>query len=326
YNLVNDNNVSIKLLFIQNLVASMRAIAPLIIFLLLVFFLIFRQKLPRPDEIILGVFFSIVGMFVFLIGIELGLSKLGNQVGSKLPCSFIEIKLLDEKRVIPNFDKGSVNIAVKNDGSKEEFFFAKFNDKITTIPYNASGYDEKNGNYSYVPTKGPLFGKEGSVIGFLLVIIFAFIMGYGATLAEPALNALGVTVEDLTVGTFKKTFLMQAVALGVGFGMAAGVIKIIFGVPLVWLLIPPYLICLVLTKISTEEFVNIAWDSAGVTTGPITVPLVLALGLGLGTQVNVVEGFGILAMASVYPILTVLSVGLYMNRRQKSLYSPSEEK
>ena len=116
---------------------------------------------------------------------------------------------------------------------------------------------------------------------------------------------------------------MQAVATGVGLGMLLGVIKIIWNVPLVYLLIPPYLLLLIITKISTEEFVNIAWDSAGVTTGPVTVPLVLAIGLGIGKQVNVVEGFGILSMASVCPILAVLTVGLYVNKKRKAIRQES---
>jgi len=148
-------------------------------------------------------------------------------------------------------------------------------------------------------------------------------MGYGATLAEPALNALGLKVEEITVGTFKKSLLIQAVASGVGLGMLLGVVKIIWNVPLVYLLIPPYLLLLIITKVSTEEYVNIAWDSAGVTTGPITVPLVLAIGLGIGNQVNVVEGFGILSLASVYPILAVLTVGLYVNKKRKSMRQES---
>jgi hypothetical protein len=150
------------------------------------------------------------------------------------------------------------------------------------------------------------------------VLLFAFVMGYGATLAEPALNALGLTVEELTVGTFRKSLLMQAVAVGVGIGMLFGVARIIWEIPLVWLLAPPYLLLLYLTHCASEEFVNIGWDSAGVTTGPITVPLVLAMGLGIGGQVGVVEGFGILAMASVYPILTVLAVSLWVTRRRRS--------
>ena len=142
-------------------------------------------------------------------------------------------------------------------------------------------------------------------------------MGYSATLAEPALNALGTTVEELTVGTFRKTLLMQAVAIGVGVGIALGVAKIIYDWPLIWILVPPYVVLMVLTVISSEDFVNIGWDSAGVTTGPVTVPLVLAMGLGISAQVGSVEGFGILALASVCPILAVLLVGLHVTRRRR---------
>jgi hypothetical protein len=137
-------------------------------------------------------------------------------------------------------------------------------------------------------------------------------------LAEPALNALAITVEDITVGTFKKSLLMQAVAMGVGTGISLGVAKIVWEIPLMWLLVPPYALLLLVTAMSTEDYVNIGWDSAGVTTGPVTVPLVIAMGLGIGSQVGVVEGFGILAAASVCPILSVLLVGLMVTWRRKS--------
>jgi len=154
-------------------------------------------------------------------------------------------------------------------------------------------------------------------LGIGIVMIFAFILGFGATMAEPALNALGLTVERLTNGAFKKKTLMIAVALGVGVGITVGVLKIIFDLELVWLLLPTYSFALLLTLFSSEEFVNVAWDSAGVTTGPVTVPLVLAMGLGLGEAVGVVEGFGILSMASIGPIISVLLTGLWMKYRMK---------
>lgn len=94
-------------------------------------------------------------------------------------------------------------------------------------------------------------------------------------------------------------------------GIAIGLAKLVFDLPLAWLLVPGYLLTVVLTYFSTEEFVNVAWDSAGVTTGPITVPLVLAMGLGFGNATHAVEGFGILCMASIGPILTVLMTGLW---------------
>ncbi len=155
-------------------------------------------------------------------------------------------------------------------------------------------------------------------VGLLLALAFAWGLGFASTVAEPALNALGITTENLTNGVFKKTTLIKAVSLGVAFGIAIGMAKLIFDLPLAWLIVPGYLLAAVLTFLSTEEFVNIAWDSAGVTTGPITVPLVLALGLGLGNATNAVEGFGILCMASIGPIVTVLITGLWAQYRAKA--------
>ncbi|MBF0584792.1 MAG: DUF1538 domain-containing protein, partial [Magnetococcales bacterium] len=148
------------------------------------------------------------------------------------------------------------------------------------------------------------------ILGLAIALTFAWILGFGATLAEPALNALGATVENLTQGVFKKSLLINAVSLGVAFGIAIGLAKVIFEIRLAYLLVPSYILGLVLTYFSTEEFVNIGWDSAGVTTGPITVPLVLSMGLGVGGAVGVVEGFGILSAASICPILSVLITGL----------------
>ena len=155
-------------------------------------------------------------------------------------------------------------------------------------------------------------------VGLGLVLVFAWFLGFGATLAEPALNALGITTEKLTNGVFKKKTLINAVSIGVAFGIAIGVAKLIFDLPLLWLILPGYLLAIVLTFLSSEEFVNVAWDSAGVTTGPITVPLVLAMGLGLGNATHAVEGFGILCMASVGPIITVMITGLWARYKVKA--------
>jgi len=114
---------------------------------------------------------------------------------------------------------------------------------------------------------------------------------------------------------------MYSVAIGVAVGIALGIAKLVIGFDLMTVLIPLYLVGIVLTMLSTEEFVNVAWDSAGVTTGPVTVPLVLAMGLGLGSAVSAVEGFGILSLASICPILAVLTMGLaiqYLNKIKSS--------
>ena len=167
----------------------------------------------------------------------------------------------------------------------------------------------------------PIFSKE---VGITLVILFALILGFGATLAEPALNALGMTVQKLTNGAFKKSMLMYSVAIGVSVGIALGVAKLVLTLDLVSMLLPLYALGIILTIFSSEEFVNVAWDSAGVTTGPVTVPLVLAMGLGLGEAVSAIEGFGILSLASICPIIAVLSTGLIIqvSQNRKSLNEP----
>lgn len=240
---------------------SVRAIVPLCLFLLGSLFLILKlnkDKIRIEPEVYTGIVFALVGMSLFMLGLSLGLSPLGSQLGGNIPTAFADV-----------------------------------------VPWGVEGG-------GIVPAK---FHSE--TIGKIVAIIFGFFLGYGATLAEPALNALGSTVEKVTVGAFKKNLLMHSVAFGVGLGIAAGVSKIAFNLPLVNLLIPPYILLLVLTWVSSEEFVNFGWDSAGVTTGPITVPLVLAMGLGVGASVpGVTDGFGILALASAGPIITVLTVGL----------------
>lgn len=306
-------------LLVRNAWSAVQAILPLSLFFLLVLRFLLRERLPRADEILLGLSLAVFGMMLLNIGIETGLSRLGNQVGSKVPSAFTSIELPEQKSTIPSFDPGIVTPAIAPGGEHHAFFFIRQKGDYVQIPFYPEQYDPETSQYVVIPRRGPLFGNEGGASGILVVLVFAFILGYGATLAEPALNALGLTVEDLTAGAFRKNLLMQVVALGVGTGIALGVAKIIWSIPLVWLIVPPYLLLLWLTSRSTEEFVNIGWDSAGVTTGPITVPLVLALGLGIGGQVGVVEGFGILAMASVFPILSVLITGWVVTRKRKTV-------
>jgi hypothetical protein len=241
---------------LQEVVLGVRAIAPLVLFLMFVLFIVLREGLANKLFTAYGLVLSIVGMCVFNVGLTYGLGAIGAQTGAVLPAAFMEIAISE----------------------------------ISPI-YSAA-------------------------LGLILVILFAWFMGFGATLAEPALNALGLTVQNLTNGAFRKSMLMYSVATGVAFGIALGIAKILFEIDLAMLLIPLYLIALVLTFFSTEEFVNVAWDSAGVTTGPVTVPLVLAMGLGLGNAVSAVEGFGILSMASIGPIIAVLGMGQYIRFKQ----------
>lgn len=159
----------------------------------------------------------------------------------------------------------------------------------------------------------PLYSFAG---GVALTLCTVFILGVLATRAEPALNVLGRTVETLSEGRFKASLLVGAVCVGVGAGMAFGASKILFGVSLIALLLGKYAAAVLLTAVSDESFTCIAWDSAGVTTGPVTVPFVLSLGVGFSKASSAQEGFGILTCASVAPILTVLAVNALRGLRQ----------
>lgn len=298
----------------RNSLGAVQAIVPLSLFLLATLLLVLREKIRRADELVLGIFFAVIGMSLFSIGIELGLSRLGSEIGTNLPTSFKAVEMKQQNEVIRNFDPSIVTKAITSEGTVQEVFSRKTEEGYELLPYREENFDMRTKQYSYTPISGPLFK---GFFGVIVVILFAFMMGYSATLAEPALNALGTTVEQLTVGTFKKQLLMQAVAIGVGVGISLGVAKIIYNWPLIWLLVPPYSLLMVLTVLSNEEFVNIGWDSAGVTTGPVTVPLVLAMGLGISAQVGSIEGFGILSLASVCPILSVLIVGMFVTARRK---------
>jgi len=157
--------------------------------------------------------------------------------------------------------------------------------------------------------------------GMTLLVAFSFIVGYVATQAEPALHVIGKQVEKM--GMMSKKALVTSVSLGVAAGVALGVFKIVYSIPLVWFVVFGYVLALVLNFFVDEFLVNIAWDAAGVTTGPITCPFVLALGVALGKSVGNPDGFGLLTLASLGPILTVLLTGIFINFKKK--FFPSKD-
>jgi hypothetical protein len=160
----------------------------------------------------------------------------------------------------------------------------------------------------------PNGGLYGLTWGKAVVLLFAFVVGYGASLAEPALMSLGITVEEVTAGAFKKFLVMHSVGFGVGLGLILGVARILFDWSSLAIVLPSYGLVLLLTLISDEKYVNIGWDSGGVTTGDITSPILIALGLGVAAAVGGADGFSLIAMGSVWPIISVLALGFFVNK------------
>ncbi|MDH5393042.1 MAG: DUF1538 domain-containing protein [Gammaproteobacteria bacterium] len=166
------------------------------------------------------------------------------------------------------------------------------------------------------------FARKGSV---LWLIIFAFSLGFGTTIAEPALIAVAAEAASVAAngGVIEATLnakqsyangLRYTVALSVGFAIVLGVIRILKGWSIQYMIIGGYCLVVLMTVFAPKEIVGIAYDSGGVTTSTITVPLVTALGVGLASSIRgrnpMIDGFGLIAFASLLPMIFVMAYGM----------------
>ena len=166
------------------------------------------------------------------------------------------------------------------------------------------------------------FARKGSLFWLL---VFAFSLGFGTTVAEPALIAVAAEAADVAATgqmieaseAARESYangLRYTVALSVGLALVIGVIRILKGWPVQWLIVGGYLLVVVMTFFAPEEIIGIAYDSGGVTTSTITVPLVTALGVGLASSIRgrnpMIDGFGLIAFASLTPMIFVMAYGM----------------
>jgi predicted cytidylate kinase len=149
----------------------------------------------------------------------------------------------------------------------------------------------------------------------LLIYCFAFAIGFATTIAEPALTAISRKAQEISGGSINSTMLRVFVAVGVGTGILLGIYRIVHGDPIVWYIMIGYAFVVMLTMFSPRTIIPIAYDSGGVTTSCVTVPIVAALGLGLASTIDgrdpLIDGFGLIAFASLFPMITVLSYGIF---------------
>lgn len=157
------------------------------------------------------------------------------------------------------------------------------------------------------------------------VYLFAFAIGFATTIAEPSLLAVALKASQVSGGSIQPWGLRIAVALGVAIGITLGVFRIVTGTPLHYYIIAGYVLVLAQTWWAPHSIVALAYDSGGVTTSTVTVPLVAALGLGLASHIPgrhpMLDGFGLIAFASLFPIMTVLGyaqLSQWRSRRSKT--------
>jgi hypothetical protein len=160
-----------------------------------------------------------------------------------------------------------------------------------------------------------LTGEEAAISehwqAFVWVYLFAFAIGFSTTVAEPSLIAVAIKASQVSAGAIHPWGLRIAVAIGVAVGISLGAFRIVTGTPLHWYIITGYVIVLIQTWFAPRTIIALAYDSGGVTTSTVTVPLVAALGLGLSSNIPgrspLLDGFGLIAFASLFPMMTVMA-------------------
>ncbi len=156
---------------------------------------------------------------------------------------------------------------------------------------------------------------------YLIVYAFAAAIGFSTTIAEPSLIAVALKAKDVSSGSINALGLRIAVAAGVAIGVALGCFRIVTGTPLPWYIIGAYIIVIFQTFRSNRTIIPLAYDSGGVTTSTVTVPVVAALGLGLAAAIPgrdpLIDGFGLIAFANVFSIIFVLGYAMLTDARKK---------
>ena len=243
---VEIHTFSIWDIFID-LLSVIKDIAPILIVIFFFQYAIIKKSVPHLSKIIVGIGMVILGLYAFIVGLDMGLFPIGESIANDL----------------------------------------------TSQDNN------------------------------LLIYLFGFMIGFSTTMAEPALLAIAIKVQDISEGMIKQNMLRIVVALGVAIGISLGAYRLVQGDPIHYYIIAGYSLVIILTYFAPKHIIPIAYDTGGVTTSTVTVPLVAALGIGLATNIDgrnpLIDGFGLIAFASLFPMITVMGYGIHAAYKKKQL-------
>lgn len=242
--------MTLLLEFLQTLKSTIIDVLPILSIILAFQLLVIRKPLPHAKQVGFGFFYVLIGLALFLLGLEKALFPLGKMMAEQLTAA--------------------------------EFIGAG---KAATEALNWRDYT--------------------------WVYIFAAAIGFSTTIAEPSLIAVAIKAEEVSGGAINANSLRISVAIGVAIGIALGSYRIVVGHPLHYYIIAGYVVVVIQTWFCPKMIVPLAYDSGGVTTSTVTVPLVAALGLGLASTIPgrspLIDGFGLIAFASLFPIIAVMA-------------------
>ena len=255
--------------FSKILLTTCRDVLPIVVLIGSFQLLVLRQPIPHLRRVLVGGIYVVIGLALFLAGLEKALFPLGKIMATQL----------SDPAVVYGTD------AV-----------------ITQVDWTAYGW----------------------------VYLFAAMIGFATTIAEPSLIAVAFKASEVSAGTIHPWGLRITVAIGVAVGISLGTFRIVTGTPLYLYILVGYVIVIGQTLLAPKNIIALAYDSGGVTTSTVTVPLVAALGLGLAATVPgrnpALDGFGLIAFASLCPIITVMGYAQIMHWKSKRSTHNMEEK
>lgn len=238
--------------FLAILLETLRDVAPIALLVGGFQALVLRQPVPHLNRLLVGGVYVVLGLALFLIGLEKALFPLGKSMAQQLA---------------------------------DPVFLYGGNEPPPTPDWAA----------------------------YTWVYIFGGLIGFATTIAEPSLIAVAFKAHEVSRGTISEWGLRLTVAAGVAVGISLGTFRIVSGTPLYLYILAGYLVVMLQTVFAPKNIIAIAYDSGGVTTSTVTVPLVAALGLGLASTIPgrnpAIDGFGLIAFASLFPIIAVLGYG-----------------
>lgn len=227
---------------LSGILSVIKDVAPILVIILFFQYIVLRKKIQNVKTVFLGFGLVIIGLYAFILGLEMGLFSLGESMAFQL-------------------------------------------------------------------TKGK---------SVLIIYTFAFAIGFSTTMAEPALMAIAKKAKEISDGKINDFALRLFVAFGVAIGIALGAFRIVDGGHIHYYIIFGYILVIILTFMAPKYIIPIAYDSGGVTTSTVTVPLVAALGIGLATSIEgrspLIDGFGLIAFASLFPMITVMLYGIFVEK------------
>ena len=176
--------------------------------------------------------------------------------------------------------------------------------------------------YGFLPAGEKMGITLGELENRWVMIPLGFVLGFISTLAEPAVRVFSYEVDKTSSGNIHDKVVLYAIALGVAMAVALGMARVIYGFPIQFLLVPGYLLILLAMKFASTTFVSVAFDSGGVVTGPMITTFVVAITLGAAEIMQgrdpITDGFGLIALVAMVPILIVMVLGILFERKSTS--------